>query len=92
VHLEWSGRFGEKTNLLPLSGIELLFSGSPARSLRMKKKRFLNYRNRMKPNESINYRRTSIPPALTLCALCWIYPTFRSRVGGKEENKERRIK
>ena len=38
--LERSGRFGEKTNLLPLSGIELLFSGSPVRSLRMKR-RFL---------------------------------------------------
>jgi hypothetical protein len=41
---------------------------------------------------SINYWRTSIPPALTLWGLRWIYPTFRSRFGGKEENKEGRIK
>jgi len=41
---------------------------------------------------SINYGTTSIPPALTLWGLCWIYPTFRSRVGGKEENKEGKIK
>ena len=37
---------------------------------------------------SINYWTTSIPPDLTLWGLCWIYPTFRSGVGGKEENKE----